>query len=205
MSIDIREAEPRSLIASDIGALSAPIVEVAGAESSAPEAPAAAGDARWHVLHTRARQEKAVARALHAAEIEHYLPLVSHLRYRARRKRLVEEPLFASYLFLHGPMEAAYFAVATKRVANIIRVADQDCFLNELEQIRRALHNGAVLRPDRYLEVGRRVRVTAGPFRDIEGRIEKRARPDRLVLQITALGRATSLEIDADLLEPVDG
>lgn len=204
MSIDIREAEPRSLIASGMSTPGGPIVEVAAAESSAPDTPAETSGARWHVLHTKARQEKAVARALHAAEIEHYLPLVSHVRYRARRKRLIEEPLFASYLFLHGPMEAAYFAVATKRVANIIRVADQGCFLNELEQIRRALHNGAVLRPDRYLEVGRRVRVTAGPFRDIEGRIEKRARPDRLLLQIAALGRATSLEIDADLLEPVD-
>ena len=205
MPIDIREAEPRSLIASGDDAPSGPIVEMAGTGPSAPDAPAEAGNARWHVLHTRARQEKAVARALHAAEIEHYLPLVSHVRYRARRKRLVEEPLFASYLFLHGPMEAAYFAVATKRVANIIRVADQGRFINELEQIRRALQNGAVLRPDRYLKVGRRVRVTAGPFRDIEGRIEKRAKPDRLVLQVAALGRATSLEIDADLLEPVDG
>ena len=46
--------------------------------------------------------------------------------------------------------------------------------------------------------------MTAGPFRDIEGMIENRAKPDRLVLQIAALGRATSLEIDAGLLEPVE-
>jgi transcription antitermination factor NusG len=204
MPIDIREAEPRSLLAPAGSASPGRIVEVAGAEPSTPGARRQAGESRWHVLHTKARQEKAIARALHAADIEHYLPLVSRVRYRARRKRLVEEPLFASYLFLHGPIEAAYFAVATKRVANIIRVTDQDRFVNELEQIRRALHHGAALRPDRYLKVGRRVRVTAGPFRDIEGRIESRARTDRLVLQIAALGRATSLEIDADLLEPVD-
>ena len=55
-----------------------------------------------------------------------------------------------------------------------------------------------------YLKVGRRARVTAGPFRGIEGLIEGVARPDRLVLQIEALGRATGLEIDAGLLEPVD-
>jgi hypothetical protein len=34
--------------------------------------------------------------------------------------------------------------------------------------------------------------------------IEEFPRPDRLVLQIEALGRATSLEIDAGLLESVD-
>ncbi|MDY7109387.1 MAG: transcription termination/antitermination NusG family protein [Planctomycetota bacterium] len=204
MPIDIREAEPRSLLATTGDASPPCVVEAGSLDPAASDRRLAPGEVRWHVLHTKARQEKAIARALHAADIEHYLPLVSRVRYRSRRKRQVEEPLFASYLFLRGPLEAAYFAVATKRVANIINVIDQDRFVNELEQIRRALHHGAALRPDRYLEVGRRVRVTAGPFRDIEGRIEHRARPDRLVLQIAALGRATSLEIDADLLEGVD-
>jgi len=204
MPIDSRQAEPRLRIACRLGSLEGRIVQVAPADGSDHRLPAATRDARWHVLHTRARQEKAVARALTAAEIEHYLPLVKHIRYRGRRKRLVQEPLFASYLFLRGPNEAAYFAVSTKRIANVIKVADQQRFVCELEQIRRALYNGADLGPSRYLEVGRRVRVTAGPFRDIEGMIEDRARPDRLVLQIAALGRATSLEIDAGLLEPVE-
>ena len=159
---------------------------------------------QWHVLHTRARQEKALAKTLLAAGIEHYLPLVGRVSYRGRRKCIVQQPLFASYLFMHGSVEATYFAVATKRVANAIRVSDQQRFVQELQQIRLALENRAELSPSRYLEVGRRVRVVVGPFRGIEGLIEDRSKVDRLVLQIAALGRATSLEIDADLLEPVD-
>jgi transcription antitermination factor NusG len=46
--------------------------------------------------------------------------------------------------------------------------------------------------------------VKAGPFRDIEGLVEAWQNSNRLVLQVQALGRATSLEIDASLLEPVD-
>jgi len=38
----------------------------------------------------------------------------------------------------------------------------------------------------------------------LEGVVEQRGRADRLILQIHALGRATSLEIDAGLLEPVE-
>jgi transcription antitermination factor NusG len=156
------------------------------------------------VLHTRSRQEKALAQTLMAAGIEHYLPLIRRAKFHGHRKRLIDEPLFACYLFLHGPKEATYLAVATKRVANVIDVADQDRFVRELDQIRLALDYGAELSPYPYLEVGRRARVTGGPFRGIEGLIEKFPRPDRLVLQIEALGRATSLEIDAGLLEPVD-
>ncbi len=166
--------------------------------------PIVASPRQWHVLHTRARQEKALAKTLLAAGIEHYLPLVGRVSYRGRRKYIVQHPLFASYLFMHGSVEATYFAVATKRVANAIGVPDQHRFVQELQQIRLALENRAELSPSRYLEIGRRVRVVGGPFRGIEGLIEDRSKVDRLVLQIAALGRATSLEIDADLLEPVD-
>jgi transcriptional antiterminator RfaH len=159
---------------------------------------------RWHVLHTKPRQEKAVARALQAAGVIHYLPVRRVTRYYGRRKRVVEAPLFASYVFLHGPLDATYFATSTKRVATVIEVHDQDRFGREIEQIDKALASGADLRGADYLAVGRRVRITAGPFRGIEGLIEESARPDRLLLQVAALGRATSLEINADLLEPAD-
>ncbi len=145
-------------------------------------------DTRWYVLHTRSRQEKAVARTLTASGIDHYLPLTKRPRYRRGRRLFVEEPLLRSYLFLHGSLEATYVATATKRVANVITVADQECFAGELRQIRCALENGADLSPSRYLTVGRRVRVSAGPFRGIEGLIEVSAKADRLVLQIDASG-----------------
>lgn len=179
-------------------------VDVAAFAPRPEPRPIVASPARWHVLHTRARQEKALARTLLAAGIEHYLPLVGRVSYRGRRKCIVQQPLFASYLFMHGSVEATYFAVATKRVANAIRISDQQRFAQELKQIRLALENRAELSPSRYLEVGQRVRVVGGPFSGIEGLIEDRSKIDRLVLQIAALGRATSLEIDADLLEPVD-
>ena len=46
--------------------------------------------------------------------------------------------------------------------------------------------------------------MTAGPFKGIEGVIEDRRSRDRLILQIYTLGRATALEIDPSLLEPLD-
>jgi len=160
--------------------------------------------ARWYVLHSKSRQEKALSRTLTAAGIEHYLPLHRRVSYRRRRKCVVHDPLFVCYLFLRGTKEATYFATATRRVVNVLDVPEQECFVNELHQIRSVLSAGAALSPFHYLTVGRHVRVTAGPFQGIEGMIEQHRPADRLVLQITALGRATSLEIDAGLLEAVD-
>ncbi len=171
--------------------------------TAAPDKRAARRGALWYVLKTRSRHEKAVARTLEAAGIEHFLPLVQSVRYCGHRKRVVREPLFSTYLFLRGPIEATYFAVSTRRVARVIPVADQQRFVHELTQIRRVVAAGGELGPYEYLSRGRRVRVTSGPFRGVEGIVEDRPRPSRLVLQIEALGRATSLEIDVGVLEAV--
>lgn len=160
--------------------------------------------ARWFVLHTQPRQEKALAESLDAMEVRYFLPLVRRLKYYAHRKRQTEIPLFAGYLFAWGDKESEYRAVATKRVANVIPVADQGRLSVELLQIRRATEGGVALEPYRYLAVGRRCRVTAGPLFGVEGLIEALPKPDKVILQIHALGQAVSASVDPSLIEVLD-
>ncbi len=159
---------------------------------------------RWIVLHTRSRQEKAVSELLQAHGFETFLPLVTKVRFYGHRKRTVEIPLFPSYLFLWGPLEAMHPAIASKRAVGAVRTENQGLLDRELLNLKLALESGAGLDPYPFLERGRPVRVTAGPFKGIEGVIEDRRSRDRLILQIYTLGRATALEIDPSLLEPLD-
>ncbi len=159
---------------------------------------------RWHVLQTRTRQEKALGEVLEARGISFFLPLVKRVAYHGGRRRIVETPLFSGYLFLQGSLDDSYFAISTKRVARAVPVLDQERLKSELAQIRFALSQGGVLDPYPYLTRGRRACVVGGPFRGLEGVVESRMREDRLALQVHTLGRETSLEIDASLLEPLD-
>ena len=158
---------------------------------------------QWFVLHTRSRQEKALAEYLDRREIECFLPLFRKVRYYGRRKVAADLPLFPGYLFLKGTVEDAYAADRTDRVAHIIRVADQDRIDDELRQIRFALEQGGDLVPRERLVKGMRVEVMSGPFKGLEGIIEEELREDRLILSVGMLGRAADLEIDRSLLRPV--
>lgn len=160
--------------------------------------------ARWFVLHTQPRQEKALAESLDALDIRHYLPLVRRLKFYAHRKRQTDVPLFSGYLFAWGDRETEFRAVETKRVANVIQVTDQVRLSHELLQVRRASVGGVALEPYRYLSVGRRCRVTAGPLLGVEGLIESLPKPDKVVLQIHALGQAVSASVDPSLVEILD-
>ena len=158
---------------------------------------------KWHVLHTKSRQEKVVAADLAAMGIPFYLPLVRQVRYYGRRKTRVSMPLFPGYVFLRGTLEQVYAADRTKRIANIIPVNAQDQLDWELRNLHLALSKDAELIPFPFLSKGVRVEVRSGPFRGLQGVIEGRAADNRLILQVDMLGRAVSLEIDGALLDPI--
>jgi transcription termination/antitermination protein NusG len=169
---------------------------------SAPAIPAAV-DARWHVLQTLARQEKALARDLESMRVEHYLPVQPSVRYYGRRKLTTLLPVFPGYLFLRGTLDQAYAADRTQRVARIIPVPDQQRLDLELGQIRRALEMGATLVPVNRLAKGMLAEVRSGPLQGIVGEVEERSKLGRLILRIKTLGQAVSLDIESALLEPI--
>jgi transcription antitermination factor NusG len=158
----------------------------------------------WYLLRVRSNQEKPLADTLAAMNVGHFLPLVRRSRYWGRRKAVVEEPLFAGYVFLRGAVDDVYRADRTRRVASIVRVSDQRRLDWELRNIRLALAGDAALLPTACLKNGTRVEVRSGPFRGLQGLISERVKENRLVLQVRILGAARSLEIDAGLLDPLD-
>jgi transcription antitermination factor NusG len=158
----------------------------------------------WRVVHTKSRQEKALAEYLESRQIEHYLPLVRRVKYYGRRKFAVSMPLFPGYLFLRGGLEEAYLTERTDRVVRVIPVTDQAALEADLREVRFALDRNAGLEPTSAPEVGSWVEVRAGPFRGLRGVVERGMPEDRLILRVRMLGRAAELEIDRSLLSPID-
>lgn len=158
----------------------------------------------WHVLHTKSRQEKAVADDLAAMGIGHFLPLVRQKKYHGNRKVTVDAPLFPGYVFLRGELDDAYRADRTKRIASIIKVIDQQKLDWELSNLHIALIKQAPLVAFPHLKQGVRVEVRSGPFRGLQGIIEDRLANARIILQVDLLGRAVSMEIEGAVLEVID-
>jgi transcription termination/antitermination protein NusG len=161
-------------------------------------------NARWIVLWTKARQEKAVARFLNAQNMPHYLPLIQRKTVARGRKFTSSVPLFPGYVFLQGTLDHAYAAISTKRVCQLIEVQDQNRFVQEIGQIQRALEITGTLELYPFAVIGRRCRVARGPFMGLEGVISSRLGATRLVLEVGILGQGAALEMDIDLIEPLN-
>lgn len=159
---------------------------------------------RWYVLHTRARNEKAVSSDLDRLEIRHFLPLVRHRRTYGGRTRSVEIPLFPGYVFLCGADEDRDAAIRTNRVANILSVADQDRFRDDLRQIYRIVHSDEPVDLYPRLRKGSRCRIVSGTLSGLEGVVLRRRGPWRIYVAVHFLGQSAELEIDSALLEIID-
>jgi transcriptional antiterminator RfaH len=158
----------------------------------------------WWVAHTKSRNEKALAHNLINKAISYFLPMSWRVTRRTGRKIRSLLPLFSGYLFFCGNENQRLEVLRTNRVANLIAVNDQEKLLSELLDIEQALRAGAVLTPHKYIKAGQRCRVLAGPLADMQGVVLKTKTITRLVLQIDMLGQAASVEIDTDLIEPLE-
>ena len=158
----------------------------------------------WWVLHTRARNEKAVAETLERQGIAHFLPLVTHQRRYAGRIRQVEIPLFPGYVFLCGGISERHFALRTNRVAQVLEVPNQERLRADLQQIERVIasHEPVDMFP-RIVE-GARCRVVSGSLRGLEGVVLRRRGPWRVYVGVDFLGQSAELEIESALIEVLD-
>ena len=158
----------------------------------------------WWVAHTKSRCEKAFAWEMAERKIGYFLPLVERITISSGKKRRVMAPVFPSYVFFCGDDVARYTALTTDRLCQVLQVVDQAQLISELSALNRAIRNKMPLDAYAFAVVGRRCRVTKGPLQGIEGPIIQRNGVSHLILEVKMLGQAAILQIDADLLEPVD-
>jgi transcriptional antiterminator RfaH len=157
-----------------------------------------AGNGRtWWCLHTKPRQEKAVARELTVQRIPFYLPQVVHEdRTPQGRKTRSVIPLFTSYLFLLGDESDRLSALKGNRLVRVIDVADQKVMDHDLRQIHQVLASGLAVVPEPVVPVGARVRILTGPLMGIEGTVIRRGKRDQFVAVVNFLGSGATVDLE---------
>jgi transcriptional antiterminator RfaH len=186
---------PAELLAEPLGGEAGEFLEI--------EDDSVAAERHWWLVHTKARQEKALARQLFGRQIAFFLPLVPKDNLiRGRRVRSLL-PLFGGYLFLHATDAQRIDCLATNRVVHAYGVADESGLRTDLLQIHRLIAADAPLTLEKRLMPGQRVRVKSGPFKGTSGLLISRRGESRLLVSIDFIGQGASVEIDDFQVEAI--
>lgn len=129
---------------------------------------------KWLAVYTRPRWEKKVDQLLREKGLESYCPLNKVRRKWSDRIKVVEEPLFKSYVFVKVSEADRSNVRMTNGAINFVYWNGKPAVIREREitAIRRFLneHQHVEARP-MNLKVNQRVRVTNGTFMDLEGKV----------------------------------
>jgi len=159
----------------------------------------------WYAAYTSANHEKRVAEQFAVRSVEHFLPLYPSLhRWKDRRVKL-ELPLFPGYVFVRLALCDQLRLLQIPGVAKLVGFNGAPAALpaEEIEALKKGLACGVRAEPHRFLTVGRRVRVKAGPLVGVEGIVIRRKNRLRLLISLDLIRRAATVEIDAADLEGI--
>ena len=153
----------------------------------------------WYAVRTRSRHEKLVRDQLGARGVEPFLPLIERSRQWKDRRKRVAFPLFPGYCFARFPPPLRVAVLSTKGVVQILGNHDGPVPVPdaEIEAVRRLVTCTLPYDPHPYLREGMQVEVIRGPMAGVRGILLRKGTRARLVIGVTLIHQAASVELDA--------
>jgi transcriptional antiterminator RfaH len=158
----------------------------------------------WFVLYTKSRQEKVLASQLMDAGYEVYLPLLKKLSQWSDRKKVLEVPLFNSYVFIKGVNEKARFKNFNSFVA-FLQYNNKPAIVRqtEIDTLKSIIQYGYDINEfstAQEFKIGNKVEVSSGPLKGITGKLVSISNVDWFVLNFEGMGNGIQVKIPGKLL-----
>ncbi len=162
-------------------------------------------DYKWYPIYTRSRMEKKVHQELQEKGIVSYLPLKKTVKQWSDRKKMVEEPLLKSYLFVYITVGQQTEVLQMPGVVRYIYFSGKIASMpdRQIEDLKLLLATDDELETfDFEIGKGEKVLIKAGPFKDIIGEVVSIKNKKRLVLRLKNLGYAININTSMAFVEP---
>jgi len=162
---------------------------------------------KWYALYTKPRWEKKIDAALVRKGIESWCPLQKVERQWSDRKKLIEDPLFKSYVFVHIDDTERAKVLMTDGVLNFVYYLGKPAVIKheEVDLIKKYLAEKdasiSILSQEGYKEE-MRIKVNHGVFMGNEGTVIRGGRK-KVYVKLESLGQVMVVEFPAEFLSPI--
>jgi transcription antitermination factor NusG len=157
----------------------------------------------WYAVYTRRFHEKAVEKSLVEKGITVYLPKVPKLRQWSDRRKIVEEPLFHSYVFVYVSNRDYHNVLYTPSVLHYICNEGKPSIIpeNQIEVLKKVVEAKMEyeLSGD-FIDPGIWVKILSGPLKGTVGEIVCLKSKQRIILRIEQLNYSMLVNIDKNNL-----
>jgi len=152
----------------------------------------------WYAVYTRPRWEKKVSELLTRKKIENYCPMNQVMKQWSDRKKLVEVPLFSSYVFIKADITNHTAIKQTDGLVNFVYWLGKPAVIkeSEIDTIKEFLLQYQNVQLEKIaVNVNDRIRVSNGPFQMLEGDVME-VKSKSVKVCLPSLGYAMIAEVD---------
>jgi transcriptional antiterminator RfaH len=158
----------------------------------------------WYLIYTNAKQERNVASQLDKIKIQHYLPLVKIARRWSDRVKILDSPLFPSYLFVYLNHSKDYFlSLEAKGALHFVRFGQKIARVSDsvISDLRIIVDAGEQIEVSfSAFQKGETVTITDGPLAGLKCEVIKYNKREMILVRIELLQRNLLLEITVNSL-----
>jgi len=159
----------------------------------------------WYAVRVRSNYEKVTAAHLRERGYEEFSPSYQVQRRWSDRTKTIEQFLFPGYVFARLNPHHRLLVLTAPGVVGLVGFGKSPASIpeQEIENIRKMVRSGVLMKPWPFLEVGQRVLIERGPLAGVEGILLEVKGTFRLVVSISLLHRSVSAEVDRTWVRPI--
>jgi transcription antitermination factor NusG len=162
---------------------------------------------KWYVVYTKPRWEKKIDSVLLRKGIESWCPLQKVERQWSDRKKIIEDPLFKSYVFVHIEDTEKTNVLMTEGVLNFVHYLGKPAVIRdeEVATIKSYLSEKDasiyIISQEGFKEETK-IRVNHGVFMGNEGTV-LRGGKKKVYVKLESLGQVMVVEFPAEFLSQI--
>ena len=161
---------------------------------------------KWFPVYTRSRAEKKAYDELLRKGIKAYLPLKKTLKQWSDRKKIIEEPLIKSYLFVHISTKEHSEVLMTNGISRFLYFYGKIASMpdQQIDQLKLLLATDEELEVfDHEIKPGQKVLIKAGPFKDMIAEMVSVNNKQRIILRLDNIGYSIEINTSMAFVEPI--
>jgi transcription antitermination factor NusG len=132
----------------------------------------------WFVIYTKSRNEKKVAELLQRNGVEAFCPLIKLRKKWSDRTKIVETPLFNSYVFVNLSEKDRNVVFYVPGVIRYLFWLKKPAIVkdSEIESLKTILHETMGSFTIENYQIGETIKISEGAFKGLDGVIEKQSK-----------------------------
>lgn len=161
---------------------------------------------KWYAVYTRPRFEKQVVKELLDLGIDAYLPLIKTMRQWSDRKKMVEVPLFSSYVFVNIDRSFYDQVLQTNGVVKYISFEGKAATIpsEQIDNLKIIVDSNEKIEPTwETRRKGDLVMVSAGSLKGLKGELITEGDRKKVLVRIMGIDQNLTVEVHSSLIEKI--